>query len=61
MWRIMDINWTLDSFFVCFPISKLGFSAFLMTQSILLVKSVAAIYMSNPSAGTKMPEKRDGF
>lgn len=32
-----------------------------MTQSILLVKSVAAIYMSNPSASTKLPEKRDGF
>lgn len=32
-----------------------------MTQSILLVKSMAAIYMSNPSPSTELPEERDGF
>lgn len=49
-------------FFLCVPISKLGFSAFIMTQSILLVKSMAAIYMSgNPSPSTELPEERDGF
>lgn len=56
-----ELNALLFSFFFCVPISKLGFSAFIMTQSILLVKSMAAIYMSNPSPSTELPEKRDGF
>lgn len=33
----------------------------MMTQSILLLKSVAAFNMSNPSASTKLPKERDGF
>ena len=62
--NVADYGYELNArlFFLCVPISKLGFSAFIMTQSILLVKSMAAIYMSgNPSTSTELPEKRDGF
>lgn len=63
--NVVDYGYELNAqlfFFFCVPISKLGFSAFIMTQSILLVKSMAAIYMSgNPIPSAELPEKRDGF
>lgn len=64
--NVVDYGYELNAqrfffFCVCVPISKLGFSAFIMTQSILLVKSMAAIYMSNRSPSTELPEKGMAF
>lgn len=60
--NVVDYGYELNAQrFFCVPISKLGFSAFIMTQSILLVKSVAAIYMSNRSPSTELPEKGMAF
>lgn len=46
--NVADYGYELNAqLFFCVPISQLGFSAFVMMQSVLLVKSVIAIYMSN--------------
>lgn len=61
--NVADYGYELNArLFFVFQFPQLGFSAFIMTQSVLLVKSVTAIYMSaNLSASSELPEKRDSF